>query len=377
MKRIKLHAYFAENLGDDLMIHILLERFPQCVFWYDGVSPGSDKFLRYPNFENQRPLYLKFGRINHILNILTFYRKEDFFIRHLFNRRSKKCDASVMIGGSMFMEFSDAKPEERVAREEARLNVFPRFVIGANFGPYNEDGFKQAFEGYFQRCASVSFRDIHSYNLFSNLPSVSYAPDVVFGLEQDNAAGIANDGTVVISVIDVRSRKAIAQYADQYEIFIVNFCQTCINRGKKPVLVSFCEAEGDTRGIRQILERLPATMRADIGSYEYKGNFDEALNLFQRADFVLATRFHAMILALKFGKPFFSIAYNQKIEWVMKDVRSDAYCRMEDVQVLSPEGILEKYNKPIEITKYCGNAKNHFAKFERFLLNDAKYEHVD
>jgi colanic acid/amylovoran biosynthesis protein len=369
MKNIKLFAYFADNLGDDLMIHTLLTKYPSCKFWYDGLSPSSVKFLKYPNFINQSQFYKKYGRINHILNILTFHKKEDFFIRSVFKRQSDKCCASVMIGGSMFMQ-DKLSPSDRVKLEESRLDVFPRFIIGANFGPYESDEFRKEFVGYFQRCAGVTFRDRFSYDLFMDIESVSYAPDVVLGLNLPEGNDAQSEDIVVISVIDPHSRPAISETADTYERFILEFCKECISRGKKPILLSCCKDEGDSAEAYRILERADEEMRSRIGLFEYAGDLDKALSLFQKAEFILASRFHAMILALKFHKPFFSIAYNQKIEWVLNDLHLDAYCSIVDVDGLRPSSILDRYKKPVDAEEYIQKSSDQFALFERLVINE-------
>ena len=367
MKIIKLYAYLHDNLGDDLMLHILLTNFPQCKFWFDGVSPESNKFLRYPNFKNQAPLYLKYGRLNHILNILTLYKKEDFLIKHLCRKQTAKCCASLMIGGSMFIENSGIPPSERITLEESRLNVFPRFVIGVNFGPYSSDDYVPQFSNYFRRCKSVTFRDQHSYDLFHDLDCVSYAPDVVLNLDFPAPLDARGGNAIIISVIDTRGRGWDGAICDRYEQFILEFCNECLLRNMKPVLMSFCSYEGDSNAISRILALAGPDKSHRIGAYHYEGNMNEALNLLRDSSFVLATRFHAMILALLLHKPFFSIAYDPKIQWVLKDIKSDAFCAIDDIQRLCPANILDTYNHPLDVDDYIQDARDQFRSFEQFV----------
>ena len=90
MKRIKLHAFFGTNLGDDLMVDILLKRYPQYRFYYDGTDECSDLFLEYPNFENRTPIIRKYGRLNYLMNLLSRHKNEDALIKKIFQKREKK-----------------------------------------------------------------------------------------------------------------------------------------------------------------------------------------------------------------------------------------------------------------------------------------------
>lgn len=368
MKRIKLQAYFAHNLGDDLMIEILLKRNPKCNFWVDSSISTSDRFSRYSNYENRTSIARKFGRLNHLLNILTFYWKEDFFLHWLFKRQNAKCCCGVYIGGSLFMQERGISAESRVKRERVKLETSPLFIIGANFGPYFTQEFKQEFYRFFRDCGGVTFRDQTSYALFADLPNTSYAPDVVLNLPLPTKCEC--DDTVLISVIDVSRRETIADMAEVYEKFIAGVCQECVKQGKTPVLMSFCENEGDVVAVRRIMQRLDSDVLEQTRSYEYAGDVDTAIMLFNKASFVLATRFHAMILALRFGKPFFSISYNDKIKWVLNDLGSDAFCEIQNVDSLCPKEVFTRCSQSIDAEAYIKKANHQFDQLDMFL----KYE---
>ena len=365
MKRIKLRAYFYQNLGDDLMVDILLRRYPQYMFWTNNSSPATDVFLKYPNFENRACLCSKYGRQNHIANCLTLYKNTDFFLRKMFQKREKECCCGVYIGGSLYMQRADQAIAQQIAAEEEKLEPDPLFVIGANFGPYITDDFREAFAGYFERCGGVTFRDQASYTQYAHLPNVAYAPDVVFNLQ--DIPEKSGDNSVIISVINLPDRKVLAGYSEAYDAFIVRMCQTCVDQGKTPILMSFCESEGDPAAIDRICNHMDSALRDHTEIYLYKGDIQEAVSLIAGADFVVATRFHAMILALKLGKPFFAISYSDKVKWVMDDLHCDAYCNIRDVATVQPEDILEQYKNPVDITDYAKKAEKQFEQFDRFM----------
>ena len=159
--RIKLYAYFAGNPGDDLMVRLLLERYPKITFFAPTWAEESDIFREFPNFENMEAIQRRYGRMNHILNILFPFRR-DFYLKSKLKRIEKDCVCSVYIGGSVYTERTTP------ASEEAKLDGPPLFVIGANYGRKAAD-----FGDYFRRCAGATFRDRVSYARFSDLPNVS------------------------------------------------------------------------------------------------------------------------------------------------------------------------------------------------------------
>lgn len=342
MKRMKLYAYFARNLGDDLMVRLLLERYPQISFFCDSWKPESDLFRRYPNFENMEGLQRTHGRLNHILNLLTLCKCEDFYIRRVRQRWERQCRGAVYIGGSLYMQ------QASVAREEGKLENGPLFVIGANFGPNVED-----FGDYFRRCGGVTFRDRASYAQFRALGNVGYAPDVVLNLK---AVPEESDGSVLISVMEL---------SDSYEKWMADLCVVCIAQGKRPVLMSFCKAEGDERAMEGILQRLEPGLRAQVGTLRYDGDMDAFLEAYRRADRVIATRFHAMILALCFEKPVFSLSYSDKVKNVMNDLHFGAHCTTFDLK--SPEEVLFCCALPADLAAYKKAAQKQFAQLDRFL----------
>ncbi len=363
MKRIKLRAYFARNLGDDLMVDILLRRYPQHKFWVNNTQLETEVFRKYPNFENRAALWEHYGRRNHIANLLTLNRKKDFLLHRMVQQRNKGCNGSVYIGGSLFME-GVRDTAEYIRQEEEKLDAGPLFIIGANFGPYETEGFRAAFEEYFKKCAGITFRDQASYRCFATLDNAAYAPDVVLNLPDAPKAG---NGSVIISVIDVRSRPKLKEYTQSYDRFIADTCQTCVAQGKKPVLMSFCESEGDCAAIERIKELLPVEIREKTGVYAYNGNIPEALEQIAQADFVLATRFHAMILALCFEKPFFCLSYSDKIKWVLEDLGCDAYCDLKQISTLEPKDIFARYTQPVDAAAYRREAQRQFAQLDEFL----------
>lgn len=364
MTTVKLYAYLKKNLGDDLMVYILLNRYPQYRFFCDGY--GTDEtFQKCPNFCAKETFYKKYGRLNHLLNILTL-NKFNFFNK-FFQKLENRISCAVYIGGSLFMQDTQTDIEKRLSYERTRMTKWPLYIIGANFGPYQTESFRIAFESYFADCAGVTFRDRKSFGLFKHLPNVNYAPDVVFNLNP--ACEQKASDCVLISVIDIEKRLSISQYAEQYDRFIADVCIETAKRGKTPVLMSFCKYEGDEDAITRIYNKLPKAVQQATDTFFYDGNLELALQQFERAERVVATRFHAMILALCFNKPVFSVSYNSKVKNVLDDMGIQAYCDISEVDSVNIKMIFDGMPAFPDISDYKAEAAEQFAQFERYMTH--------
>lgn len=366
MKRVSVSAYLRNNLGDDLMMEILLNRYPQHRFYVDSDIPETAMFQKYPNFANKTTVDNKLHKANYWLNKTLLRTKKNYLLNKTYQINTKYSDCSVYIGGSLFMEISKHSKDTYLKRLAERLPAKNKFVIGANFGPFSTDSYFSAHEDFFRLCNSVCFRDRKSYNLFKHLPNVAYAPDVVLNLDITSYT-TEQDNTIIISVINMRTREQLSEYADDYECFLARACQYWVNHNKKPVLMSFCFYEGDEKGIQLVLEKLPEEIRRKVDTYFYKGDTREALTIFAKAEFVIATRFHSMILALLFHKPFFSISYNEKIRQVLEDLCCEAFCEVYEIQKLKIDEIQSMYKPCINIDEYIRGARNQFKRLDAYL----------
>ncbi len=352
---VKLYGYFARNLGDDLMLRLLLERYPDVRFY-------SETWAEMPGVVSWETLQRKHGRLNHLINILTGSRWKHFYMNAVREHYNRKCVCSVYIGGSIYMQRTSVAKQLR--QEEKKLQNGPLFVVGANFGPCWEEAFAEGFAAYFRRCAGVTFRDKASFERFRGCGDVRYAPDVVLNLQ---AIPRKTQGTVLISVIDLENRPGLKPWRRAYETWMASLCEACILEGKQPVLLSFCRPEGDEKAIQRILEALSPEIREKTGMLYYRGDAAEILAAYASADRVIATRFHAMILALCFEKPVFSLAYSGKIQTVLADFAFDGACGIPELVRQSPEEILRRCALPDGLSAYKQAAREQFAQLDDFL----------
>lgn len=362
MRYIKLYAYLNENLGDDLMVEILLKRYPKYQFIYMGNGDGYKQLDLYDNFITRKKLKQKWAVLDRVISMLTLGKQLHYMANYLLRRIRKKAVCSVHIGGSIFIEHSSA--ESQVAREKEKMENSPLFIIGANFGPYIHQEFLDSFRECFKTAADICFRDQMSYQLFSELQNVHYAPDVVFNYSGAKKEKVTNE--VVISVIDFHSRPALLQYADQYDQIIADICRECVSCNIKPVLMAFCKNEGDEIAIDRIYNNLSATVRKETEIMYYRDS-NTIVKRMVEAKFVVATRFHAMILALLFEVPFYSIAYDRKIANVLDDIGFSGYCLPEKLHTLQAKEVLTAKQSDFPIDQIVRESNHQFAGLDHFL----------
>src|SRR5699024_1967832 len=195
MTSIYIDAYTRLNLGDDLFVKVLCERYPNDQFTIATRKQYSKPFEAIEN--------LKVAPIPRYVDGLLAKLNMDYRVSTgIKNKEIKKNEATVIIGGSIFIEPSDWKSHVKKNQELAE-NSQHLFILGSNFGPYQSDAFYQAYENLFSNVEDVCFRDASSYTQFKHLPNVRTAPDVVFSMDTHKLKRPSNEKYVVISVIDL------------------------------------------------------------------------------------------------------------------------------------------------------------------------------
>ncbi len=293
-KNIYIKAYTRINLGDDLFIHIICSRYPECKFYLKSKDEYTNVFEQIPN-----------------LIIVDDVAKIEF-------------DAIVYIGGSIFIENSKASIGRvyELKKEIIRENI-PTYIIGANFGPYMTEEYRSVVKNeIISNVENITFRDKYSYNLFKDMPNVSYAPDVVFSLHTSKEIK-ATKKEIGISVIHHLEREKIKnnyyEYLDKLEEIIKYY----ISIGYEIRLLSFCEYEKDMVTIQELLDRMEECDKTKVNISNYTGNVDEILKQISGLDILVATRFHSMILGFAYEIPVIPICYSGKMKNVLVDIGFD------------------------------------------------------
>ena len=284
-------------------------------------------------------------------------------------------DATVSIGGSIFIQ-----PEEvsdtiaRIRQFESYIHNSRRFfIVGPNFGPYTDEFFISEFRRLFADVDDVCFRDVTSFDLFKNLPNVRMASDVVFSLQNYTLSASVDPSAkknVVVSVIDLSRRPDLSEYTDAYERFLVDISKKYQDLGYEITLVGFCEYEGDGIAIDSLLRKYP---EMKFRKCVYTGDTQEVLGLLKSSELVVSTRFHSLVLAILFERPFVSISYSNKTRNLLSDIGlsnadhpiASLVTKSDSMYDFMTASIEEK-----EVAQLSSNAEGQFKALDAYILND-------
>ncbi|WP_078378671.1 polysaccharide pyruvyl transferase family protein [Sutcliffiella halmapala] len=363
MKKIMLNAYTNRNLGDDLFIKVLCERYLNTEFVLYAPKEYKEFTQNSPNINFVRSDYKIYKGINFILRKLN--------VNYMFTRNSvaERCDAGIYIGGSLFMQYNNWENKYKF-KKGMYIPGKPFFLLGANFGPYKSDEFYLKYKSLFSNFTDICFREKYSYNLFQDLGNVRVADDIIFQLKKDGIEEKKKEKNIVISVIKP-SRKHISNLDEIYYNKIKDIAIYFINRDYNVTLMSFCEPEGDNEAVEKIISLIPFEYSDRIARHLYELNIEETLEVISKSSLIIATRFHAMILGWIYNRPVYPIAYSEKMTNVMEDVNfKGAFANLDNISETDPKEIFESMDRNIiDISKQIVNSEKHFAILDEYLLN--------
>ncbi|NJJ41643.1 polysaccharide pyruvyl transferase family protein [Paenibacillus apii] len=369
MKKIIINSYTEFNLGDDLFIKILCERYPNYYFVLVAHKNYKKTFQDLKNIKVYSSNSIFIRGVNFILRKLGY---SNFYWRF----RANQCDAIVQIGGSIFMQSVNWKKSLEQDIHKFDINK-PYFLIGANFGPYVDVEYYNEYKKLFSKFTDVCFREKYSYELFKDLNNVRYAPDVVFNLYNPNSNdpnSEKKDAYIIISVIKPSYREDLIGYDEVYYKKIKEISIYFIEQGYNVQLMSFCDYEGDNEATEYIFNLLPSKYREAVKVYYYNTNIEEAIQIFSNSSFVIATRFHSMILGWLSQIPVFPIIYSNKMTNVISDAKFKGfYTDFKNLEIVQPEKVfaLIKTN-PVDVSFLAKEASKQFKKLDEYLSSEAQ-----
>lgn len=311
MKKVFLYAYDRQNLGDDLFVHTITKRYPHVKFYMWSDPKNRETFGCLPNLK----ILQKEGGMVRFLN-----RLRPSLVARYRNWLENRCEAVVYIGGSIFMEYENWA--QILTWWEYTAENRPFYVLGANFGPYHTEAYREKIAQIYAKMRDICFRDQYSYDLFRDVKTVRKAPDILFSYPMPQVP--VEEKQIFVSVINCASRDeshSLTQYDESYTQNMAQLLSKYRQEGYRIVLGSFCTHEGDEEGIRKLLKAMNAEGASDIRILAYNGtNADEVTTAIAQSEFVIATRFHASILALAVGRPVLPVIYSDKTKHVLDDL---------------------------------------------------------
>lgn len=295
-----IQGYFNKNLGDDLMIRILI-----------------DKIIKSDN----KPCIVKikgghdiFSKLKAMYNIFKIPFFSDFFIR---------------IGGSLYQDFgynSNIKDIERTfylcrAIKACKGQKGKVVFINNSIGPVTTDIYEKKMLKLLKIADYISVRDKYSYEyLIHKSINAVYHPDSVFALY--NRSFTKNqrqtDGIFGLSLLPFRQlyfRDRVGQHIINKNI--ADLIQGLLLKNTFRIVYFFefsAGTENDLGNFEEVLHMIDSKIKGRIKIIRYReGNIEEFLEYMTQCSFFLANRFHSIVLALILKIPFIAIDHHLKV----------------------------------------------------------------
>lgn len=362
--KIILQMYINENLGDDLFIDLIANKYPNIDFTIYGIGNREIPNIYKTKYKNVDILPVE--RHSNMLNTIgKILLKRDIILE----KNLKKSDGIITLGGSVFMD-SPIILESFKAKvlADVRLHALktkkPTFVIGANFGPVYHNRFVKKYKKYFSECINVCFRDSNSKKYYDNLDNVISSTDVAFNYKRKNIA--IKNKTVGISIIDLNdsSHSKISSYTKIYEDKMIELINKFTTLDYFVNIYSFCQKQGDNTASYRIVDRL--ANKSNVKIIEYKNlDIDGFVEHFSSNEYIVATRFHSMILGIIQNQKVFPIVYDIKTKNMIEELQIKNYCTLDTMDKLNVDDIF-KVEKYVNIDKIQKKANHQFDAFEDY-----------
>lgn len=358
--KILILAYLNQNFGDDLFVEMLCKRYPQHDFYFFTEIPAYKSHFSTDNLHVT--VYPRtVVKINR-----TIFRKTSIDILNLLT--AEKCDAAVMIGGSIFMEFEKSY-SEKVLRERMRVSRrFPNYyIISANFGPYTNPSFLEGHKAWFRSLSDVCFRDDKSYRLFRELPNARYSLDASF---QYPVMPMPKKKKIAISCMN-RFPGISDDVVGKYLFMLADLSKHYMSLGYEVDLLALCSKLGDYEAAKTI--KAEAGNPQGINIIQYDDDVEKIVNTINECQYIIATRFHAMALALRCDVPFLPIVYSEKMTNLLADIHFQGLVTTPDT--ISNYSIEQLDNNRVNdrvFFKDFARENEQFAALDDFLQHDKK-----
>jgi colanic acid/amylovoran biosynthesis protein len=354
--RILLSAYFDHNLGDDLFVDYFVQRYRE----HDVELLCDDEMQLNPQIELRGRLR-KIGLRRAVKSLHRF-------------------DALVIIGGSIFQEipnFYKYDYRRNALVTLVRLLGNKVFILGSNIGPVHTSHGKRIFKYCFWMANAISVRDTASFKLLQDWgcrQNYVLAPDMVFSYPH-SASRTAAPGRNRLGISVINLHRTAAQtdaYIDKLTQLAVAYLQG--DACREVWLFGFDGGmENDGVAIERIVINL--AMYGDrVTRHEYSRSYviNDFIDVFASCSYMVCSRFHSVVLALKYGIPFFPIAYSDKTLNLLQDIGYDGkvarYASMHELDIDYVMRDITDCGRRFALeANLTAASRDHFAALDRYI----------
>jgi colanic acid/amylovoran biosynthesis protein len=366
MKKVLIHAYADKNIGDDLFLYLLCTRYPNVKFYM--FVPKRLKLyydFLYDNLTaialHETPLLIqkvdgKFfkGEFTSIFSYHERTKLNDYW--------SKRVDAQIWLGGSQFVQTPDWKRILAFKRHQQNSGK-PFFAISVTVGPFNDEIYLDEVKNVISHYSDICFRDKKSYELIEG-SNTRYAADMVFSIREPNIKR-QKVRRVCISVINVRKRFG-DDIGDRYESLLETLVREYLDRGYEILFMSLCEAQKDYVTANRVVSKFEEDKRIHITMYD--GILEDIINTVAESEVMVGTRYHAIVLGLRYGLKVLPIIYEEKTKYLLNDLGYNGII-LNEIEGIITRDIKNQYIKlePFEIKQLVMSAETQFTKIDHYI----------
>jgi colanic acid/amylovoran biosynthesis protein len=374
-KTILVRTYTNENLGDDLFLKILFEKYPQTDFL---LIVSLKKYRKWETvYKNVNTVYFHlniFERI--IMKVASIFESEygSMYLlkkyNNFFSSLKNRIDAYIYIGGSLFKQRHAGISIEDKLNKMITTILFdkPKYILGANFGPLIEEKYLHYYQSIFEQYTDICFRDHYSYNLFKSLPNVRCETDTVFCININNIK--KEEGSIGFSLINLVDRLELCKYSTIYTNTILKLINHFSFGNYRTIyFFSFCKKEGDEEVIKKIFKKLSPSIKRKVKIVKYRGEINTFLFEYMKVEFMFTTRFHAMILSLIANQRIYPFVYSDKMTNILEDLKyGNKYSNINNIKDV--DNIIEELNSNdfALIPSIRQSAEKQFDKLTGFIM---------
>lgn len=366
--KVIIFACIEKNIGDDLFVYALTKRYPDTEFIIESNADYGDlSSISNLSFSKKLSLWqlLSTAQPKSVVKSIAVQ-----IGRSIMTMSMGKHKVAVYIVGNAFKNLSyTGEKQSNWIRNRRKLSE-QFYLLSTNFGPYNDERWVNDHKPIFSSMTDVCFREKASYNLFSELSNIRYAPDAVLSLGlQKNVCG--QDKTVLVSIIDCNDKNRnhkMRQYSDAYEKKIADIINEYNKRGHKVVIIN-SNTEQDRAASERIFSQLNDTNKVSV--FNYDGDFLNVLKLFSEAFAIIGTRLHTIVLGWLFQIKVCPVIYDIKVKNILDDYGfTGLKISLENIDEYYTDTIinsLERYSFSLD-KEIVIEAEKQFALLDKLLL---------
>jgi polysaccharide pyruvyl transferase WcaK-like protein len=286
MKIVIAGNYGAGNLGDELILEGLLETLndivPKAKITVLTARPQFTK-KRFSKYDIKTRYKVPAGIRSLLKNLLNGQLKKTL-------RAIKKSDYFILGGGGLFDETT--KKAIWIWGTQARAAYHykkPVIMYGQSISNLKSNWAKKRIKKYFRKAELIAVRDLESKQDLKRLirgKKIISMPDLIFKIRKLQVASQSQGQKTLIALRALTNQKA----EEEIQKFIKNNEQNLTH-------IQFQKTKENVS--------------------VYTSNLDKILNKYHNSKAIIATRLHAILMAVCTGTPFIAINYNPKVQNIL------------------------------------------------------------